>query len=313
MSMQLKNVFFLLFLSSMNVYPIIQAYNDVFSPKDIAIMKDNPGHEFVYLSKELRQMIIGLAQADYEMKHQTALLDASLLIQEGFAVVPHDLADQVFGTLRTAGINVAISGLEVDGPSFLIGSVSEGNGAANGFYSHAEGNSTASGSLSHAEGSNSVASAQFSHSEGTETLASGSASHAEGYHTIANGFASHAEGYYTTATGRASHAAGKNATAGHNNAYCWSDGSSFGTSATNQFIVKATGTTGGVAGTGIIFNNGSAGASAVTSATSALGSNATWSFVATVPSNWSGAPTTIADAINRLAAQVEILRGSPIP
>jgi len=74
--------------------------------------------------------------------------------------------------------------------------------------------------------------------------------------------------------------------------------------------VRPTGTTGGVPGTGIIFNNGSEGAHAVTSATSVIGSNATWSFVATNPSLWSGSPTTIADAINRLATYV--YKGTPI-
>jgi hypothetical protein len=367
MSMQLKNIYFLFSLFSVIVYPIIQASDDVFSCKDIAIMKDNPDLEFVYLSKELREMILELARTDQEMEHQAALLDASLMIEEGFAVVPHDLADQVCGKLRTVGVNVTIAGLQVNGPSILTGTVAEGYlTTASGAYSHAEGYQTrASGNYSHAEGNGSIASNSichaegssnafgayshaeglfttanaeashaegftstannvgshaeggfsnssqtYSHAEGGFTIASGAYSHAEGYHTTASNNSSHAEGAATTASGSISHAAGQNATAAHANTFCWSDGSTFSTSAPNQFIVKATGTTGGIAGTGIVFNNNSAGAHAITSATSAIGNNATWSFVATNPSLWNGAPVTIADAINRLATYV--YKGTPI-
>lgn len=152
---------------------------------------------------------------------------------------------------------------------------------------------------SHAEGLNTTASGNSSHAE-NNSVASGDYSHAEGYGN-ASFFFSHAEGYKTTASGKFSHAAGQGATAGHANTYCWCDGSAqFDTTSTNQFIVRATGTTGGVPGTGIVFNNGAA--NPVTSATS--GTTTTWSYTPGNPANWTVVPTSIAQALDRIAAKI---------
>lgn len=99
---------------------------------------------------------------------------------------------------------------------------------------------------SHAEGGFTEASGIASHAEGQLTLALGSVSHAEGLSTTASGTASHTEGISALAAGRASHAAGHWAKALHDNTYIGADGqnSDFDSTASNQFLIRATGNVG---------------------------------------------------------------------
>jgi hypothetical protein len=128
------------------------------------------------------------------------------------------------------------------GTATAPGSVAEGCSTASGWYSHAEGTSTASSSCSHAEGGGTTASGGGeNHSEGISSVASGyCCSHAEGENTYAEGEASHSEGYDTEASGLASHSAGEHASAYHNNAYVWSDGTSVASTTNKQYTVCAT-------------------------------------------------------------------------
>lgn len=128
---------------------------------------------------------------------------------------------------------------------------------ASGYASHAEGDySAASAEATHAEGFTTVASTRFAHAEGYRSQAIGDfsahaegyfswasgnyGSHAEGGYTEANGVNSHAEGYNTVAGGWSSHAAGLNACANNDNAYVWSDGTTFASTTNKQFSVFAT-------------------------------------------------------------------------
>ena len=105
-----------------------------------------------------------------------------------------------------------------------------------GTNSHAEGKQTSViNNNSHAEGFNSQASGFVSHAEGNGTAASGNYSHSEGGNTGASGDYSHAEGRSSGASGNYSHAAGYNATAGHESSFVWSDGTTYGSTATKQF------------------------------------------------------------------------------
>jgi hypothetical protein len=128
------------------------------------------------------------------------------------------------------------------GTATAPGSVAEGCSTASGWYSHAEGTSTASSSCSHAEGGGTTASGGGeNHSEGISSVASGyCCSHAEGENTYAEGEASHSEGYDTEASGLASHSAGEHASAYHNNAYVWSDGTTVASTTNKQYTVCAT-------------------------------------------------------------------------
>jgi len=116
----------------------------------------------------------------------------------------------------------------------------EGSGTTAGFRAHAEGDSTTAGGwASHAEGWLTQAGGPFGHAEGANTRASGQSSHAEGVDTIASGWPSHAEGSGTTASGKYTHAAGRYARATHDSTYVWSDGTTIGSTTTNQYTVYA--------------------------------------------------------------------------
>lgn len=158
------------------------------------------------------------------------------------------------------------------------------------------------GKGAHAEGyaynGSIIASGEGAHAEGyaltLDIVSSGSGSHAEGIGTTASNIAAHAEGISTSAAGRASHSAGENATAAFDNDFCWSDGTAFSTTAEKQFAVKATGS----GGEGIIFNNGAA--NPVTTKTS--GTTTTWSYTPGNPADWNVVPTSIAEALDMIAA-----------
>ena len=139
--------------------------------------------------------------------------------------------------------------------TILGGRVQEGSGTkATGIASHAEGRDTqatnvyahaegygtkAYGTQSHAEGSFTEATNSNAHAEGYNTKAYGNSSHAEGYGTRASNLSSHAEGLNTTASGYASRAAGADANATNDYTYVWSDGTTFGSTATAQYSAFA--------------------------------------------------------------------------
>jgi len=139
--------------------------------------------------------------------------------------------------------------------TILGGRVQEGSGTkATGIASHAEGRDTqatnvyahaegygnkAYGAQSHAEGSFTEATNTNAHAEGYNTKAYGRSSHAEGDGTLASNVSSHAEGLNTTASGYASRAAGAYANATNDYTYVWSDGTTFGSTATAQFSAFA--------------------------------------------------------------------------
>lgn len=138
---------------------------------------------------------------------------------------------------------------------------------ASGYYSMAMGiGTTASGNDSTAMGGNTTASGVFSTAMGSETTASGYSSTAMGDHTTAGGQSSTAIGFSTTASGNNSFAMGDTSIAASfecfaggyhaiaTNAGCfvWSDyqpGTAFGSTANNQFLIRARG------GVGINTNN----------------------------------------------------------
>jgi hypothetical protein len=124
---------------------------------------------------------------------------------------------------------------------------------ASGYYSLAAGtSSTASGDYATALGFNTDASEMGSTALGIATTASGKASTALGWSTRAEGESSTALGYGTEATGKNSMAAGYATHAQHNGTFVWADMSSgyvFGSTSSNQFLIRATN------GVGIGLNN----------------------------------------------------------
>lgn len=73
----------------------------------------------------------------------------------------------------------------------------------------------------------------ISHAEGGTTLAGGAYSHAEGQNNTALGAAAHVEGSFNNVNGDSSHGAGRGVQVTNDNAWAWSDGTTFG-SMTNQ-------------------------------------------------------------------------------
>jgi len=136
-----------------------------------------------------------------------------------------------------------------------------------------------------------LASGPGSHAEGQDTTASGTNSHAENTST-ASGDWSHSEGYATVASGDYSHAAGNNATAGPaQNTYCWSDGAAFQNNTQGRYAIRAGGE--------VYIDNGST----TDMLTATHNNTTTWTYNANNGAHWAtAAPTTISDAIDRLAA-----------
>jgi hypothetical protein len=165
---------------------------------------------------------------------------------------------------------------------------------ATGLYSHAEGNQTlASGDRSHAEGEQTRATNFDAHAEGQLSTASGLVSHAEGFQTTASGNYSHAAGRSSIANGTYAHVSGENGNVQHDWTWCWSGRSaaSITSTAANQFIVHT--------GQARI-NNGAA--NEMTTATT--NSTTTWSYNPLNMGDWTVLPTTIAEALDRIAANI---------
>jgi hypothetical protein len=99
----------------------------------------------------------------------------------------------------------------------------------------------ASGDYSTTMGYGTTASGFSSTAVGRSTLAIGNTSTAMGALTTASGDESTSMGYLTTASGFSSTAMGNAARALHDHSFVWSDGNAFSSTATNQFMVHATG------------------------------------------------------------------------
>ncbi len=71
------------------------ASDDLLSQRDIQLITDNPEMEFVYLPGDARQLIAELAQADRENQVVSACTDALRFMEEGFVMIPRELAVDV--------------------------------------------------------------------------------------------------------------------------------------------------------------------------------------------------------------------------
>ena len=132
------------------------------------------------------------------------------------------------------------------------GSVALGGAVASGGFATAMGNGAyASGNGSTAMGYSTTASGGGSTAMGGNTTASGNGSTAMGLGTEAGGDNSTAMGHFTKAGGTNSMAAGYRAKATNDDSFVWGDGTEadIGSTAANQFIIRATG------GVGIGTNN----------------------------------------------------------
>jgi hypothetical protein len=74
--------------------------DDTLTEQDIELMQRNPDLAFVVLTDDVRQVILQSAQADQDMQINSACIEASQLIEQGFRAIPHELAMDIVAEME---------------------------------------------------------------------------------------------------------------------------------------------------------------------------------------------------------------------